>query len=175
MYAIGTLVLIIVAMLTYQQFANNRLRNQRDNAVSELSDFKTAIASQTRAREAENANKRLAGNAKIQLLQVEHEAALKQRDLDRAKSTQSIKEFYEKRLNINHFTASERLRISAERGRFGLPEISETPQRLAEGGRICDTTPDYENLERACAITTLDFNLARQIIDADTALVGRDE
>lgn len=175
MYAIGTLVLIITVILSLHLYADNRLRKQRDNAVSELSDFKTAIASQTRAREAENANKRLAGNAKIQLLQVEHEAALKQRDLDRAKSTQAIKDFYEKRLNINHFTASERLRIEAERRRFGLPEISETPQRLAEGGRICDATLDYENLERACAITTLDFNLCRETLDADTAMVGRDE
>lgn len=174
MYAIAGLVLIIVAMLGAHLYADNRLRNQRDNAVSELRDFKTAIALQTKTREAENANKRLAGNAKIQLLQDEHEAALKQRDLDRAKSTQAIKDFYEKRLNINHFNANERLRIEAERHRFGLPEIIQATEGATEGGGICDTT-DFENLERACAITTLDFNLAREIIDADTAMVGRDE
>lgn len=174
MYAIGTLVLIIAAMLTYQQLANNRLRNQRDTAISQLSDFKTAIEIQTLAREAENANKRLAGNAKMQLIQVEHEAALKQRDLDRVKSTQAIKDFYEKRLNLNHFTASERVRIEAERGRLGMSKTIETPEGLTEGRRECDATT-FENLERACAITTLDFNLCRETLDADTAMVGRDE
>ena len=175
LYAYAGLVLIIALMLGAHLLADNRLRKQRDTAITELKDFKTAIALQTQAREVEIANKRLAGNAKIQLLQAEHEAALKRRELDRTKSTQAIKEFYENRLNINNFNHAERLRISAARNRLGLPKTAEAPAESAEGRRICDTTLAYENLERACSITTLDFNLARQIIDADTALVGRDE
>ena len=179
LYAYAGLVILIALIVSLHLYndvvALNELKDERDKAVKDLKDLKDDIKLKTAEREAENANKRVAGLAKTQAIQAEHETALKQRDLDRAKSTQAIKDFYEKRLNINHFTASERLRIEAERRRFGLPEISETPQRLAEGGRICDATLDYENLERACAITTLDFNLCRETLDADTEMVGRDE
>lgn len=182
LYAYAGLVIIIAVILSFHLFADNQLRKERDtaikerdSAVTELKDFKIAIALQTRAREVEIANKRLAGNAQTQLLQAEHEAALKQRDLDRVKSTKAIKDFYEKRLNINNFNASERLRINAERSRFGLPEIIQATEGATEGGGECHSTIAYENLERACAITTLDFNLARQVIDADTAMAGRDE
>lgn len=174
LYAIAGLVILIGLIVSLHLYADNRLRKQRDDAVSELNAFKTAIDIQTRVREAEIANKRLAGNKKTQLIQAEHEAELKQRDLDRAKSTQAIKDFYENRLNLNNFNHAERLRISAESSRLGLPSQPEAAEGLTESRRSCDPAA-FENLERACAITTLDFNACRAALDNDTATVGRDE
>jgi uncharacterized protein HemX len=174
LWAYAGLVILIALMLGLHLYADNRLRKQRDSAISELNAFKTEIARQTQAREAENLIKRLAGNAKAQAIQAEHEAELKQRDLDRAKSTKAIKDFYENRLDTTHFNYAERLRLEAERGRLGLPNESEAVQEPAEGRRERDAAA-FDNLEKACIITTLDFNACRDALDNDTATVGRDE
>lgn len=168
-------VILIALILGVHLYADNRVRKQRDSAVAELSAFKTAIALEMRAREIEIANKRLDGAAETKIIEAEYEAELKRRDLDRAKSTQAIKEFYEKRLNTANYTHAERLRVNAERSRFGLPEEPAVTEKPTESGRECDTALDYENLENACIITTLDFNACRAALDNDTATVGRDE
>lgn len=175
MYAVAGAIITIALMLGLHLLADNRLRNERDTAIKELADIKTAIALHTQAQKIENANKRLAADAKTKLMQAEFETQLKQRDLNREKSTQAIKDFYETRLDTTHFNYGERLRLGAERNSFGLPETNQASEGAAKSGRICDATPAYENLERACAITTLDFNLCRETLDNDTAMVGRDE
>jgi hypothetical protein len=174
LYAYAGTIILIALMVSLHLYADNRLRKQRDAAISELSDFKTTIALQTKARELEIANKRLDGLAKMQAIQAEHETALKQRDLDRTKSTKAIKDFYENRLDTTHFNYAERLRLEAERGRLGLPQEPEDVERLAECRRECDATA-FDNLEKACIITTLDFNACRAALDNDTATVGRDD
>lgn len=175
LYAFAGLAIIFMVILSLHLLADNRLQNKYDALVIEFKDFKSAIAIETKALEVEIANKRVIGLKQTQLIQEEYETELKRRDLDRAKSTQAIKEFYEKRLNTANYTHAERLRVNAERNRFGLPEESTVAEKPAESGRECDATLAYENLERACAITTLDFNACRAALDNDTAIVGRDE
>ena len=174
LYAFAGLAIIFMVILSLHLYADNRLRKQRDSAISELNDFKTAIAVQTKIREADIAIKRVAGLAKTQAIQAEYESELKQRDLDRAKSTQAIKDFYENRLDTTRFNAAERLRLDAERSRLGLPSQSAATEEFAEGRRSCDAAA-FDNLEKACTITTLDFNACRAALDNDTAIVGRDE
>ena len=170
------LILIITVILTLHLLADNRLQKKYDALVIEFKDFKSAIDTETKVREVEIANKRVIGLKQTQLIQAEFEAELKKRDLDRAKSTQAIKEFYEKRLNTANYTHAERLRADAERSRFGLPEESAAAEGVAEGRRICDAAIAELNILRpACKITTLDFNVCRATLDNDTSVVGRDE
>lgn len=174
LYAFAGLAIIFMVILSLHLLADNRLQNKYDALVIEFKDFKSAIAIETKAREVEIANKRVAGLKQTQLIQAEFEAELKQRDLDRAKSTQAIKEFYENRLDTTRFNAAERLRVNAERSRLGLPSQSVAAEGVTEGRRICDAAA-FDNLEKACTITTLDFNACRAALDNDTATVGRDE
>ena len=175
LYAFAGLAIIFAVILSLHLLADNHLQNKYDALVIEFKDFKSAIDTETKAREVEIANKRVIGIKQTQLIQAEFEAELKKRDLDRAKSTQAIKEFYEKRLNTANYTHAERLRVNAERNRFGLPEESTVAEKPTKSGQECDTALDYENLENACIITTLDFNACRAALDNDTATVGRDE
>ena len=112
--AIAGLVIIIEVILSLHLLADNRVRKERANAISELNDFKTAIALQTKVREVEIANKRLAGLAKMQLIEAEYEAEVKKLGITATERDKLKKELQDERNNINTaLNNTDKLRVKA--------------------------------------------------------------
>lgn len=86
--------------------------------------------------------------------------------LDRKLDQQKLKGLYEKDDTNNRVINFERLRHSTEASNAanGLPEAAANTEAITKSERECYTA--YSILERACQITTIDYNRARAWIDS---------
>ena len=157
LYAYAGLVILIAVMLRLHLYADNRLRKERDSAVSELIAFKSAIAIETKAREADNANKHLAGLAKMQLIEAEYEAEVKKLGITATERDKLKKELQNERSRLNTaLNNTDRLRVKTASHSAGLPVIPQPTVISAESGGDCDAT--IARTVIACQDTTLAYN-----------------
>jgi hypothetical protein len=117
-------------------------------------------------RQAENALIQLRAETAVAIAEANAKAQMDKLNLDRQREAKALKEQYETRLNGTTFNWSERVRLEQEReAANGLSDITGNTSGFAEGLRECNRA--YTTLERACQITTIDFNTCR--VWADTA------
>jgi hypothetical protein len=104
--------------------------------------------------------KEQAALTKVLIIEKSHKEQLSKLKLDRNRETNAIKAIYENKLNLISRNVSNRL---PNKPTEGMPISASDTQRLAEGGGECDA--NYSTLERACQITTIDFNTCRAWAD----------
>lgn len=141
-----------------------------DKAVAAFATYKDDIAKETIKRKSEDLAKKLLGEKNDAIAAAAHKADMDRLNLDRARETKNLKDLYEARNDTTKHNFVERLHLDAERNRLGMSESVSDTSRPAEGERECDGA--YTTLERACQITTVDFNQCRAWMDNVCLTIG---
>lgn len=106
--------------------------------------------------------------------EVQYNLNIQKLQLDRQRESKALKELYENRLSSTTRNWSERLRLELEkRGNSSVSGVSESSvdtRGLTEGERECYGA--YSTLEKACQITTVDFNRCRAWMDTTCNTIG---
>ena len=152
-------VILPVLVLGYCLHLYFKQVNRADEAENALADFKAQIAQQVAARELENAKKFNQAQSKIAIAYEKAKNDLQRLNLDRARETKNLKDYYENRIDTGRNNWNERLRLEANRSANATTESASNTGAPAESGRDCDAT--IAALEKACAITTIDYNELR--------------
>jgi hypothetical protein len=162
--------ILVVGILAYCWNSYRHEVERADKSEKALAEFVVRSAKAAADREKENIAKFNLAQTRIAVLAVQHKAEIERLNLDRARETKKLKELYETRNSNANFNWSERVRIEAERNRLGLPETAESTAGLTESLRECDAA--YSTLEKACQITTIDFNTCRVWADTACGMIG---
>lgn len=93
---------------------------------------------------------------KVLIIEKSHKEQLAKLNLDRNLETNSLKAIYENKLNSTTRNWSDRVRLESAKG---LPISASDTSGYTEGERECYA--NYTTLEKACIITTIDFNALR--------------
>lgn len=145
-----------------------------ERAVKELATYKQAVTDASNKQIAELAIKKVNAQSTVDAAESTANIDMARLNLDRAKSTDDIRKLYETKLNIAN-NVNRRLSNTASNTN-DTGEVASDTKEPATGQSECDTAlADYKTLEKACTITTIDFNVCRSVIDADTLLYGREE
>ncbi|MDP3322628.1 MAG: hypothetical protein Q8S71_03675, partial [Hydrogenophaga sp.] len=86
--------------------------NRADEAENALADFKSQIAHEVAARELENAKRFNLAQSKIAIASEKAKSDLQRLNLDRARETKNLKDYYENRIDTGRHHWNERLRIA---------------------------------------------------------------
>ena len=164
-----TIPLLIVGIVLLEI---NHLRGQRDNAITELKDYKIQLANQVAAAEQINLVALTKAKADLTELQIRHttelQSILNQRKQDKSKEVANVQTNKTNSLLSDIATLRNQLRdqLLADNTQKSTP--SSDTSRPTEEGRECDSTiaRQYDTLKSACALTTSDFNYCRGILDA---------
>jgi hypothetical protein len=166
------LVLLIVGVAWYKY---NQVCNERDTAVTTLSNVIAAYEQEVIRVKAQNAADKMKAKIYISLGEERHKQDLEKHKLNAAVAAKDLKDLYEKRIDGTYFNWSERVRLEREAasGSAGMSEAGTDPGPLAEALSVCDAA--FTTLERACKVTTADYNLLRTWADAACNQVGCEE
>lgn len=151
-------------------------KSRYEASVQELAAFKRDIAELTAKTQHENEKKLIIAKNAVKTATLKSQSEMQRLNLDRARETKNLKGLYENSqsvLNRNKFNYDARLRLETERHRAGMPKTADDTLTLTESGRNGDAA--YSSLERACQITTLDYNELRGWADTACAMAGCDE
>jgi len=130
-----------------------------DTAEQALASYIKQANAEKLAREILNIKEYGRFTAKLAESEAKAKAVEQKYKLDRARETKNLKDYYENRLGVTTRNWSERLRLDQTANNTGLPESASDTQGLAESGRNCDGA--ITALERACQLTTNDYNRLR--------------
>ena len=155
---------LIVSVALYYKSAYER-------TVQELATFKHDIAELTAKTQHENEKKLIIAQNAVKTATLKSQAEMERLNLDRVRETKNLKGLYENTLNRTKFNYDDRLRLEAERNRLGMSAADNDTSTLAESERNGDTAA-YRTLERACQITTIDYNELRGWADAACNMAG---
>lgn len=163
--AIGLIAISIYGYIHVLQSDNARL-------AGDLANLKSSIAAETNKQIADNAIKHADAQTKVDIADSNHALELATRNLDRQQTTKDLKALYE-----NNHTKSAIAGVSIML-KPADSDISKTDNTASDTERLAEVTSerdraiaDYKTLEDGCTITTLDFNLARDWIDAACGIV----
>lgn len=162
------IVPLLVLWYCYAQY-NNEVK-RADTAELALQTMKTELQAQMIKRSSENAVRLAVAKKALQESEKQHLAVVAKLNLDRQRETQNLKDLYEKRIDSTKHNFIERVRLEAERNRLGMPNTSTDTAGLTERERECYA--GYSTLERACQVTTIDYNRLRGWADAACEQVG---
>ena len=165
-------VILPVAMVCLALWYVNGLRSERDDALTELANYKAEVIQQQQARAADNARKQQQADQHLAAIMATHAEQLnqirRQADALNITNTRNARTIDDLR---------NRLRDAIQSGAAdGLPGFPETAGDSAESRRDRDTTaarPTYiEALELGCKVTTADYNALWQSWDAACQVYG---
>lgn len=136
-------------------------------AVQALIAFKEDIANASTKQAAENAIKHINAQSKVDIAANQSVFDMTRLNLDRTQSTNEMKKLYEDKINQLKRNLANRNNgvLPSGSDTSGTVEASSDTKEPAASTSISDRAA-YTVLEKACAITTLDYNLAREWIDA---------
>jgi hypothetical protein len=166
-------VLLLIVGVIWYQF--NALRKERDIAVTTLTNLVQAYNDEVSKAQAEYAAKAMQAKLAIGLGEARHKQDLEKHKLNAAVAAKNLKDLYEKRIDGTSFNWSERVRLEREAASSGtgMSEAESDPGPLAEALYECDAA--FVTLEKACKVTTADYNLLRVWADAACDQVGCEE
>lgn len=179
--ALGAIILI-ASMVGLHLFADSRVRNQRDDAIRVLVEYKQAQKELADTQRLQNELAKLEGQKNTEIIEADRRRALEKLGfamLDRERLKNEMRALNENlthsqnRLADTKHNYDERLRLEAVNRAAGLREEPAAAEGLAGGGGERDATA-YRNLYQACQLTTIDFNTCRAALDNDTVTVGRE-
>lgn len=162
---------LLVLWYCYAQY-NNEVK-RADTAELALLTMKAELQTQMIKRSADNAVRLAVAKKALQESEKQHLAIVAKLNLDRQRETKNLKDLYEKRINSTKHNFIERVRIEsdkAERYRLGMSDTGSDTSGLTERERECYA--GYSTLERACQVTTIDYNRLRGWADAACEQVG---
>jgi Tfp pilus assembly protein PilV len=157
-------VFLVLAVLAYAAYQFNSLRNERDAAKQALKTMVDAIAESSAKADRENAAKAMQAKIDIAMGEFKHKEMLQKLNIDRDKTIKDLRGQYENRINGTNFNWSERVRLESARGDIEGMQSPGNTETFAESLRECDGA--YTTLEKACQVTTIDYNLLRVWGDA---------
>lgn len=151
-------IILPLLVLGYCLYQYNVQVNRADEAVQALNEYISAAHTARAERDRENLLKET--NSKVALAKVmaDHEVSLAKLNLDRQRETKNLKDLYENKNTSNIRNWSDRLRMESQTANSatGVLNLQSTASEFAQGLRDCDA--DYTALEKACQITTSDYN-----------------
>lgn len=159
-------VLILAAAYLYV----NSLQGQRDEAKKALSDYKAAQTALATQQIAENAIKLAKGKVSVNFSDQSATAQLTQLNLDRKHETDNIKALYEDKIaNLKHNLAKRLQSSTTDSASKTTIVTSDTETDSAaqsiSNAAVTRIQAQYDTLENACIITTVDFNNLRTWAD----------
>jgi hypothetical protein len=158
-------------ILGYCLYQYNAQVNKADAAIQALNEHISADNTARAERERENLQKDKESGIAMAKVLADHAVSLAKHNLQRDRETKNLKDLYETRLNGTTFNWSERVRLEQERqATTGLLDIQTPASGIAEGLRDCDAA--YTTLERACKITTIDYNTLWTAWDKECQVKG---
>jgi hypothetical protein len=161
-------LVLAMVMVTWYQF--NALRNERDIAVTSLTNMVNAYNHEVSKIEAEYAAKAMEAKLAIAIGETRHQQDMEKHQLNAAIAAKKLKDLYENKIAGTNFNWAERVRLQTAANPGGRPEAKTDSGELAEGLRECDAA--FTTLEQACKVTTADYNLLRVWADAACDQVG---
>jgi hypothetical protein len=164
-------VILPLLILGYCLYQYNVQVNRADAAIQALNEHISADNTARAERERENLQKDKESGIAMAKVLADHAVSLAKHNLQRNRETKNLKDLYETRLNGSTFNWSERVRLEQERqATTGLLDIQTPASGIAESLRDCDTA--YTTLERACKITTIDYNTLWTAWDKECQVKG---
>lgn len=178
-------VIIPLAIVVVGIYKVNHLREQRDDAIMQFTNYKLAINQQIEKDNANNLVKLAQAKTDITTLQITHihelQTIIKQRDIENKDKSLAINE-----LNKNEAKHAQndeikttdmlgdivalrnQLREQVSADATNKSTSASDTKGLTKTGRECDpaVAGQYDTLKSACALTTSDFNYCRGILDA---------
>jgi hypothetical protein len=164
-------VILPLLILGYCLYQYNVQVNRADAAIQALNEHISADNTARAERDRENLQKDKESGIAMAKVLADHAVSLAKHNLQRDRETKNLKDLYETRLNGTTFNWSERVRLEQERqATTGLLDIQTPASGIAEGLRDCDAA--YTTLERACKITTIDYNTLWTAWDKECQVKG---
>jgi hypothetical protein len=164
-------VILPLLILGYCLYQYNAQVNRADRAIQALNEHISADNTARAERERENQRKDKESAFALANVLADHAITLANHDLKRDRETKNLKELYENRIDSTKHTWAERVRLEQEReAANGLSYIQAPAGGLAESLRDCDAA--YTTLERACQVTTIDYNSLWQAWDEECQVKG---
>jgi hypothetical protein len=164
-------VILPLLILGYCLYQYNAQVNRADAAIQALNEHMSADNTARAERERENLQKDKDSGIAMAKVLADHAVSLAKHNLQRDRETKNLKDLYETRLNGTTFNWSERVRFAQERqATAGLLSIQTPAGGIAESLRDCDAA--YTTLERACKITTIDYNTLWTAWDKECQVKG---
>lgn len=162
------LPVLIVGYCLHLYFAQVK---RADTAEKALATLQGQIKQAQADREKQNIQAQHNFALKLEESETKAKAIIEKYQLDRKRETDNLRSYYEKRIANNRHAWDNRLRNNTTNtATDGLPQTAENTNGLAEGLRECDGT--ITALERACQITTNDYNRLRVWADEACIMVG---
>jgi exonuclease VII large subunit len=177
-------VILCVATLWYCYHLYNQQAERADKAETALKDYVAAQTELANAQTLKNQEQALLAASKVELAEAIAEQTQKRLGLEKIhrqamanklrKSTNEIN-ILKTHLSNTEYFVNQRLQLQQpDGGESGLSYESSIADRLTQCERERDTIIDrVVDLEEACKLTTIDFNLCRATLDADTLACGR--
>ena len=163
-----TVPLLIVAYSLHLYFAQ---LERAEKAEQALATYQTQIKEAHAALGLANAKREKEFEVALAKSEAKGQAVIDKYQLNRKRENDNLRSYYEKRIANNRHSWADSLRDhAATTPPDGLPQSEENPSRLAESLRDCDGT--ITALERACQVTTNDYNRLRGWADAACMMVG---
>lgn len=169
-WRIGAFVVLGIFAL-YQWDAHSR-------AVDKLEKFKVEVEKAQLVQQAEFTVKLANANNDLKTAEAVAAEYVKVFNLDRTVISKDLKRLYENIAKLRSNTNARGVLLPG-----GNPVEASQTSSNTEGspGDQSECYPalsraytDYDTLEKACTLTTIDFNRCRAVIDADTAIYGRE-
>jgi hypothetical protein len=168
-------VILPLLILGYCLYQYNAQVNRADAAIQALNEHISADNTARAERDRENLQKDKESGIAMAKVLADHAVSLAKHNLQRDRETKNLKDLYEKRneqlIGGVNFNWSERVRLEQERqATAGLSGIQTPAGGVAESLRDCDAA--YTTLERACKITTIDYNTLWTAWDKECQVKG---
>jgi hypothetical protein len=144
-------------------------KSRYESTVQELADYKAEIKQAAKLQELKNIMLQKTAAKHVNDIAVVYQTEL-----------ESINAEYKKRTNATNITIAtlrKQLRDKIRSDSFTVPEIAKDTSLTAEEWRerYAALAGQYETLKEGARLTTSDFNLCRQLLDADAMVCEREE
>lgn len=172
-------IILIALVLGYCYLQYNKQANRADEAEANLAkqvqiynEYLKQVEIKTAERKASDAVKIAVAKKSLEESEKQHLAQIEKLNLNRKRETQNLKDLYENRFSNFNATYANGLRDTGcgKRDDAGLSEDTRCAVGSAESERDCDT--GYSILEKACKLTTIDYNRLRAWADTACEQVG---
>jgi hypothetical protein len=183
-YLIAGVVVGLILFVSIHLINDSHIVMQRDSAIRDLKEYKLQQDNLVAQLKLENANnmkdaeKLLSDSKATTSKQIEIIEASSNKKVN--KITNEIRGNYETKLaQLNIDSSDNSLRDTTTSNSAAEAEATSN-QGLAGSESVTDTAciglrAEKEQLEEACAVETVYFNMCRTALDADTLLYGREE
>jgi hypothetical protein len=165
-------VILCLLILGYCLYKYNSESNRADQAVQALNEYISAAHAARAQRDRENLLKETQSKIALAAVLADHQVSLAKLNLDRQREAKNLKDLYENKITSIGRSWTDRLRVESQTGNAatGVSGFQEAADKFAQGLRDCDAA--YTTLEKACQVTTTDYNTLWTAWDKECEIHG---